>query len=59
MSKLKEIINFLKKRNSKIFQLKKNIELTISEIKKKDFSFDLPFLEEGANLRLSDPLREA
>mgnify|MGYP001194662710 FL=1 len=39
MSKLKEIINFLKKRNSKIFQLKKNIELTISEIKKKDFSF--------------------
>ena len=39
MSKLKEIINFLKKRNSKIFQFKKNIELTISEIKKKDFSF--------------------
>ena len=39
MSKLKEIINFLKKRNSKIFQLKKNIKLTISEIKKKDFSF--------------------
>ena len=38
MNKLKEILNFLKKRNSKIFQFKKNIELTISEIKKKDFS---------------------
>ena len=39
MSNFKNIISFLKSRNSKIFQFKNNIQLTISEIKKKDFSF--------------------
>ena len=39
MSKIKETLNFLKKRNVKLLALKDNIQVTINELKKKDFSF--------------------
>ena len=39
MSKIKETLNFLKKRNIKLLALKDNIQITINELKKKDFSF--------------------
>ena len=39
MSKIKETLDFLKKRNIKLLALKDNIQITINELKKKDFSF--------------------